>query len=105
MIQSIYLTIDPPPDLALEIDVTSRTHPHIYEALGVNELWRFEKGQLQINILQDGKYVQSEFSPTFPNLPLREFIPHYLHQVKAKGRNKTMKVFRTWVREQLMVDG
>ena len=32
------LTIDPPPDLALEIDVTSRTHPNIYEALRVPEL-------------------------------------------------------------------
>jgi Uma2 family endonuclease len=95
------LTVDPPPDLALEIDVTSRTHPYIYEALGVSELWRFEKGQLQINVLQDGKYVESEFSPTFPNLPLRKFIPHYLHQVKTRGRNKTMRVFRTWVREQL----
>lgn len=37
------LTIDPPPDLALEIDVTSRTHPSIYQALKVPELWRFEK--------------------------------------------------------------
>ena len=32
------LTIDPPPDLALEIDITSRTHPNIYEALRVPEL-------------------------------------------------------------------
>ena len=45
------LSVDPPPDLALEIDVTSRTHPSIYEALGVPELWRFEKGKLQINFL------------------------------------------------------
>jgi len=28
------LTVDPPPDLALEIDVTSRTHPNIYQAFG-----------------------------------------------------------------------
>lgn len=26
------LAIDPPPDLALEIDITSRTHPNIYKA-------------------------------------------------------------------------
>jgi Uma2 family endonuclease len=31
----IDLSVDPPPDLAIEIDVTSRTHPSIYEALGV----------------------------------------------------------------------
>ena len=95
------LTVEPPPDLALEIDVTSRTHPNIYESLGVPELWRFENGKLQINVLQAGKYVQCESSPTFPNLPLIEMIPHYLNQCRTLGRNKTMKAFRAWVREQL----
>jgi Uma2 family endonuclease len=33
------LSTDPPPDLAIEIDITSRTHPEIYAALGVPELW------------------------------------------------------------------
>lgn len=42
------LTVDPPPDLALEIDITSRTHPNIYEALKVPELWRFDQGKLQL---------------------------------------------------------
>ncbi|MGK7943297.1 MAG: Uma2 family endonuclease, partial [Microcystaceae cyanobacterium] len=50
--ERIDLTIDPPPDLALEIDVTSRTHPEIYTQLGVPELWRFEKGKLYINLLE-----------------------------------------------------
>ncbi|HEY9710789.1 MAG TPA: Uma2 family endonuclease, partial [Oculatellaceae cyanobacterium] len=45
----IDLTVDPPPDLAIEIDITSRTHPSIYQSLKVPELWRFEKGKLQIN--------------------------------------------------------
>lgn len=71
------LTLDPPPDLALEIDITSRTHPRIYEALGVPELWRFKKGQLQINILQsDGKYAVQERSSIFPNLPIVENLPN-----------------------------
>ena len=94
------LTVDPPPDLALEIDVTSRTHPNIYEALKVPELWRFEKGKLQINVLQLGKYVELAFSPTFPNFPLIQVIPEYLLQCKTVGRNKTMRAFRSWVREQ-----
>jgi Uma2 family endonuclease len=97
----IDLAVDPPPDLALEVDVTSRTHPNIYEALGVPELWRFEEGKLQINILRDGKYVVSEVSPNFPNLPLVEVIPPYLNQSKTLGRNKAMKTFRAWVRKQL----
>ncbi|MEB3277761.1 MAG: Uma2 family endonuclease [Lyngbya sp.] len=101
MIITVPLVVYPPPDLALEIDITSRTHPNIYAALGVPELWRFDKGKLQINVLESGKYRESKFSPHFPNLPLREVIPEYLKRVKIDGRNKTMKAFRTWVREQI----
>ncbi len=97
----IDLIVDPPPDLALEIDVTSRTHPNIYQALGVPELWRFEKGKLQIDILHDGKYIVSETSPNFPKLLLVEIIPQFLNQSKTLGRNKAMKAFRAWVKEQL----
>ena len=95
------LTIDSPPDLALEIDVTSRTHSSIYEALGVAELWRFEKGKLQLNVLENGKYIESISSPTFPNFPLSQIIPEYLQQCKTMGRNKTMRAFRAWVKEQI----
>jgi Uma2 family endonuclease len=95
------LTVDPPPDLALEIDVTSRTHPSIYEALGVLELWRFENGKLQINVLEEGKYIKCEHSQNFPHFPLIEMIPQYLSQCRTIGRNKTMRAFRAWVREQL----
>jgi len=97
--ERLNLSVDPPPDLVLEIDITSRTHPSIYEALGVPELWRFENGKLQINVLQDGKYSESAFSPIFPNFPLAEIIPQYLSQVKTTGRNKTMRAFRDWVRK------
>lgn len=95
------LTQDPPPDLALEIDVTSRTHPSIYAALKVPELWRFEKGKLQINLLQNGDYVVSEQSTNFPNLPLAEVLPKYLEQSKTAGRNSVIRAFRNWVREQI----
>ncbi|WP_071191949.1 Uma2 family endonuclease [Trichormus sp. NMC-1] len=94
------LTIDPPPDLALEIDITSRTHPNIYQALNVPELWRFENGKLQINILENGNYIESQSSLNFPNLPLIEVIPQYLEQSKTAGRNATIKSFRNWVRQQ-----
>jgi Uma2 family endonuclease len=46
----IDLSIDPPPDLASEINVTSRTHLDIYVGLGVPELWRFNRGELGIYI-------------------------------------------------------
>ena len=97
----IDLAFDPPPDLALEIDVTSRTHPSIYEALKVPELWRFEKGKLQINVLVDDSYVESNPSPNFPGLPLIEVIPNYVEQSQIVGRNKTFRAFQAWVRESV----
>uniref|UniRef100_UPI000832AEB1 Uma2 family endonuclease n=1 Tax=Anabaena sp. 4-3 TaxID=1811979 RepID=UPI000832AEB1 len=88
------LTVDPPPDLALEIDITSRTHPNIYKSLQVPELWRFENGNLQINILQDGVYIESQISFNFPQVPLIDVIPQYLEESRIIGRNATLKNFR-----------
>ncbi|MEH2276691.1 MAG: Uma2 family endonuclease [Nostoc sp.] len=95
------LTVDPPPDLALEVDITSRTHPNIYEALKVPELWRFDKGNLQINVLQDGYYIESPQSLNFPLFPLIETIPQYLEQSRTAGRNATLKAFHLWVQKQI----
>ncbi len=100
----IDLTIDPPPDLALEIDVTSRTHTSIYQAMEVPELWRFEQGKLQINMLQDGQYVLVDESPTFSGLPLTDVILQFLLQAKTEGRNKTLKAFRQWIRDRVQIE-
>jgi Uma2 family endonuclease len=54
----IDLTIEPPPDLAIEIDITSRTRFNNYQVLGVRELWRFNGTKLEINVLQAGRYIQ-----------------------------------------------
>ncbi|AFZ00263.1 Uma2 family endonuclease [Calothrix sp. PCC 6303] len=98
----IDLTIDPPPDLALEVDVTSRTNREIYQRLGVPELWRFERDKLQINILINSLYVETEFSPYFPNIPLTQVIPQHLYKLKTESKNKTMREFRSWVKEQII---
>lgn len=94
------LTVDPPPDLAIEVDITSRTQPSIYEALGVPEQWLCNNRQLQINVLQAGKYVESKSSLIFPGMPLIEVITRYLEESKTVGRNTTMRAIRSWVREQ-----
>jgi Uma2 family endonuclease len=92
---------DPPPDLALEIDVTSRTHPSIYERLGVPELWRFERDQLKISILTNGVYVDSLSSRAFPALDLVVQIPLALQRSRVVGRTPIMREFRSWVQAQL----
>lgn len=97
----IDLTVDPPPDLAIEVDVTSKTQLDAYRALGVPELWRYDNNKLQIYILINSKYVESAASLTFPNLPIIEVIPQFVIQSQRIGRSPSLREFRMWVREQI----
>lgn len=93
------LTVDPPPDLAIEIDVTSKTQLEAYEVLQVTELWRYENNKLQINILQEGKYIGSQSSPIFPELPIIELITEFVAQSVTLGRSPTLRAFRDRIRQ------
>jgi Uma2 family endonuclease len=95
------LSIDPPPDLAVEIDLTSRTLLDNYQILGVPELWRYGRRGLQINIGSAGRYIESEFSPTFPDIPIIELVNRYVQQSQIAGRTQAIQAFRNWVRENL----
>ena len=94
------LTVDPPPDLAMEVDITARTHPETYAGLGVPELWRRSDQTIQIYQLQGGQYIEVEESPQFPGWPLKTEIPKYVEQSRVRGRNSAMRSFRQWVRER-----
>ena len=95
----IDLTVDPPPDLAIEVDVTSKTGLDAYLALSVPELWRFEDGRLRVSLLQNGQYQDVSSSPHFPQFPLMDGISHFLDRSQTEGRSQTLKAFRRWVRE------
>ncbi|MFM5980062.1 MAG: Uma2 family endonuclease [Sphaerospermopsis kisseleviana] len=97
----IDLNIDPPPDLAIEIDITSRTQFENYQILGVPELWRYKKQGLEIFFLQDGKYVKSPSSPNFPHIPIVDLVNEYVQQCLTIGRSQAMRNFRSWVQENL----
>jgi len=97
----IDLTIDPPPDLAIEVDITSRTRFENYEILGVPELWRYTQQGLEISLLQQGKYIKSQSSPNFPNIPIFELVNEYVQQCLTIGRSQAMRNFRNWVNNNL----
>jgi Uma2 family endonuclease len=100
----INLAIDPPPDLAIEIDITSSSLDRmgIYAALGVPEVWRFDGQTLQVWCLtRDGEYEERERSPTFPTLPLGPVVEFLLEAAALDDVTLTRK-FRTWVRKQVV---
>lgn len=97
----IDLNIDPPPDLAIEIDITSRTRFENYEILGVPELWRHTQQGLEISLLKEGKYIKSEFSPNFRDIPIVELVNEYVQQCLTIGRSQAMRNIRDWVKNNL----
>ncbi len=99
-IQRLDLSILPPPDLAIEIDITARTRFNHYEQLGVPELWRYDGTKLEINILSSGKYLASEESLQFSGFPLKEVLPQFLEASETQGKVSILKQFRDWVIEQ-----
>jgi Uma2 family endonuclease len=92
------LTIDPPPDLAIEVDVTSKTGVDAYQALGVPELWRFEDGHLRISLLQNGIYQDTQSSPHFPQFDVIALIEEVLDRSRTEGRSQILKACRQKVR-------
>jgi Uma2 family endonuclease len=95
------LMIDPPPDLAIEIDITNRTQFDNYLLLKVPELWRYSTKGLQIYLLQKQQYVESTTSPNFPNIPILELIERYTKQAQVAGRSKAIRAFKQWIQENL----
>jgi Uma2 family endonuclease len=91
---------DPPPDLALEIDVSNKSLNRfpIYARLGVPEIWCYDSGELKIYLLQPGEYVESEKSLVFPSLKIRD-LPKLIEQNRA-GRRAIRKAVREWVRSK-----
>jgi Uma2 family endonuclease len=90
----IDLNIDPPPDLAIETDVTSKTTLEAYQKIGVPEVWIYNEAQFKINLLRGNEYIESTFSPTFPDQSIPELIPQLLIQAFEIGSSRMLRELR-----------
>jgi Uma2 family endonuclease len=104
--QNINLNVDPPPDLVLEIDITSGSLDKlpIYQALSVPEVWRYDGSVLTVFVLQtSGDYQSVSQSQVFPGLDVKA-IPQFIRQSLTDGETVTLRRFRQWVRQQATED-
>ncbi len=98
----IDLTVDPPPDLVVEIDVThsSLDRLQIYASLRVPEVWRYDGETLQVYRLDsDGRYEKCDRTPTFPAVPLDE-LARFVRQGQTEDDAGVVRAFRAWLRER-----
>ena len=91
------LDVDPVPDLAIEVDLTSITQISAYEALAVPEIWRYKNGKLEISLFEDGKYLNSSVSKAFPLVPVIEGISLFLEKSNHLPMSALRREFRQWL--------
>jgi Uma2 family endonuclease len=103
----IDLRSDPPPDLAIEVDVTSSSLNRlgIYAALNVPEVWRFDEPTLTFHVLgAAGDYAESPHSAAFPVVAPADLVA-FLALRATLDENAVVRQFRDWVRQRLAGGG
>jgi len=100
---SIDLSRDPPPDLAVEIDISRSwlDRMGIYAALGIPEVWCFDGKTIRVyQLVPEGKYELRPASSAFPFLPLQELVP-FLLQSGQMNDTQLARSFLAWVRDRM----
>lgn len=96
----IDLEVSPPPDLAIEIDVTSLTKIASYEPICVPEVWIFRNGSLLIYIFDGKTYRDSDRSLLFPDLPVKALVPKYVDRAWKAGSSVALREFERYLRDR-----
>jgi Uma2 family endonuclease len=100
---SVDLATDPPPDLAIEIEVSRRLADRIevYRRLGVPEVWLEDERSLRILRLVDGAYEPAKTSAAIPSL-----LPEQIHSLvvlsETTDEGTWIASIQDWVRQNLL---
>jgi len=102
---AVDLTVDPPPDLAIEIDITSSVlnRMGVYAGLGIPEVWRCDGQVLEAFCLgADRRYKRTPNSSTFPFLPLDEVLQLIRHGLARADDVEYVDTAQEWLREDVL---
>ena len=88
----IDLKRDPPPDLAVEIDImhVPLDRPNVYAALGVGELWRYDGERFS--------FVRRTAAGSYEPIPTSHALPFMTPQIVVADENAGLREFRQWLR-------
>jgi len=98
--QQIPLESNPPPDLVVEIDLTTDSvrKLRIYAGLGVPEVWIFDGKVFHFHALLDGKYSEVSSSKRLPGLE-GSWMVEAFSVVEAHGQMEAIRAFRRLIRK------
>jgi Uma2 family endonuclease len=92
--------VDPPPDLIIEVDVTSYSDVNDYLPYRVPEIWLFKFNQLEIYGLNNGRYELQLYSRYFRDLNLQDIVSQCLQVAYERNTSAAIRLLR-----QLLNDG
>ncbi len=100
--EELDLETAPPPDLAIEIDITSSSMNKlaIYSALRVPELWLYNGRVLKFYQLAEIEYIERDFSIAFPFVSVAE-MAGFFTRTQTIGEMALLKSFRSWVKGKI----
>ena len=91
--ERINLSVDPPPDLAIEVDFTSVTNLGSYTPLAIPELWIYCHGNLKIYLFENNNYQEKAQSNLFKNWDIKTLFPKYVEIAWFKGSSIALREF------------
>jgi Uma2 family endonuclease len=97
--REVDLITDPPPDLIVEVDITSpslKKFP-IYAAMGVPEIWRYDGRAVSIYRLEGGSYAEADESAALPRLTGGD-LSRFVRESESAGRREWLRGVREWAR-------
>ncbi len=93
-------SLDPPPDLAVEVDVSrsSLGKLALYAAFGVPEVWRYDGQRIEVYTLgPERRYLAGAASVCLPGIPLDE-VARILERLNVESERVLVRSFRELIR-------
>ncbi len=98
--RTLDLSVDPPPDIIVEVDLSSHSLGKfpIYAALNIPEIWRYDGTLFEIYHLNAQGYLPAPASRAFPLLTAT-VMTELLTQSKQTGQDETLTAFQAWLKQ------
>lgn len=99
-LDEIDLSVNPPPDLVIEVDVISPSlnKMPIYAALGVPEVWLYKGTKIVFYKLFGGVYDETQTSVALPLLDSQK-ATEFLQKGLTESYTKWIREIREWIKE------
>ena len=100
------LNVDPPPDLVIEIDITSPSLNRfpLFARFGVPEVWRYDGERIRILVLEGDGYAERTASLALPFLT-GDIVTRFAREGTTLGRRAWMRNVREWARNRATPPG